>query len=83
MQAEERSFITDIWCSYILRGLVIVSQSGAVVVTFVPVSVSGKGLWVRFHEGAIFFVVPRIYYLFLAQKLAQISPVPLVVSRES
>jgi len=40
---RERSFITDIWCSYILRGLMIISQSGAVVVTFVPVLVSGKG----------------------------------------
>ena len=39
----KRSFITNIWCSYILRGLMIVSQIGAVVVTFVPVSVSGKG----------------------------------------
>jgi len=61
----------------------IISQSGAVVVTFVPVSVIGKGLWVRFRDGAIFFVVPRIYYLFLAQKLAQMSPVALVVSREN
>ena len=40
---EERSFITNIWCSYILRGLMIVSQNGAVVVIFVPVLVTGKG----------------------------------------
>jgi len=61
----------------------IVSQGGAVVVTIVPASVSGKGLWVRFCDGAIFFVVPCIYYLFLAQKLGQMSPVTLVVSRKN
>jgi len=61
----------------------IVSQCGAVVVIFVPVSVTRRGLWVRFRDGAIFFVVPHIYYLFLAQKLAQMSPVALAVSREN
>ena len=74
---NERSFINDIWCSYILRGLTIVSQGGAVVVIIVSVPVSGKGLWVQFCDGAIFFVVPHIYYLFLAQKLAQMPPVAL------
>jgi len=43
---RERSFIINIWYSYILRGIVIISLSGAVVVTFVPVSASGMGLWV-------------------------------------
>jgi len=42
----ERSFIINIWYSYILRGIVIISLSGAVVVTFVPVSASRMGLWV-------------------------------------
>jgi len=43
---EERSFIIDIWCSYILRGILIASLSGGVVVTFVSMPVNGLGLWV-------------------------------------
>jgi len=42
----KRSFIINIWYSYILRGIVIISLSGAVVVTFVPVSASRMGPWV-------------------------------------
>jgi len=76
---EERSFIIDIWCSYILRAIVKTSFSGGVVVTFVSMLVNGPGLWVRFCVGAIFFFVPRIYYLFLAKML----PVVLGVSREN
>jgi len=73
---EERSFIIDIWYSYILRGIVIASLSGGVVVTIVSISVNGLGLWVQFCVGAIFFFMPCIYYLFLAKML----PVALVVS---
>ena len=76
---EERSFIIDIWCSYILRGRLIASLSGGVVGTFGSMTVSGLGSWVQFHVGAIFFFVPRTYYLFLAKML----PVILVVSREN
>jgi len=79
VQAQEMSFIIDIWCSYILRGIVIASLSGRVVVTFVSMSENGLGPWVRFCVWAIFFFVPRIYYLFLAKML----PVALVVSREN
>ena len=57
----------------------IASLSGRVVVTFVSMSVNGPGPWVRFRVWAIFFFVPRIYYLFLAKML----PVALVVSREN
>jgi len=32
VQAQEMSFIIDIWCSYILRGILIASLSGRVVV---------------------------------------------------
>jgi len=31
VQAHEMSFIIDIWCSYILRGIMIASLSGRVV----------------------------------------------------
>jgi len=41
---RERSFIIDIWYPYIIRGIMMVSFSGAVVVTFVHMSVSGMGL---------------------------------------
>jgi len=76
---KERSFIIDIWYSYILRGIVIASLSGGVVVIFVSISVNRLGPWVRFCVSAIFFFVPHIYYLFLAKML----PVALVVSREN
>ena len=76
---KERSFIIDIWCSYILRRILIASLSGGVVGTFGFMTVSGWGSWVRFRVGAIFFFVPCTYYLFLAKML----PVALVVSREN
>ena len=43
---EERSFIIDIWCSYILRAIVKTSFSGGVVVTFVSMLVNRPGPWV-------------------------------------
>jgi len=46
VQAHEMSFIIDIWCSYILRGIMIASLSGRVVVTFVSLSVNRPGPWV-------------------------------------
>ena len=73
---KESSFIIDVWCSYILRGILIASLSGGVVGTFGSITVSRLGLWVQFCVGAIFFFVLYTYYLFLAKML----PVTLVVS---
>ena len=43
---EERFSIIRNWYSYILRGIMIVSLSGTVVVLFVIVCMSRLGLWV-------------------------------------
>jgi len=68
VQAQEMSFIFDIWCSYIFRGIVIASLSGRVVVTLhLCLSVNGLGPWVRFCVGAIFFF-RAAYILFISSK---------------
>jgi len=43
---EERFSIIRNWYSYILRGIMIISLSGIVVVPFVIVCMSRLGLWV-------------------------------------
>ena len=66
VQAQEMSFIFDIWCSYIFRGIVIASLSGRVVVTFVSVSKWAGSVGSILCWGNLFF--RAAYILFISSK---------------